>query len=75
MTVVPAEIPVTTPVVPTAAMPGLTLLHTPPAVASVSATTAPGHTTGSPVMIFTAGIGMTVTTLVAALVPQLLLTV
>ena len=72
---VPADIPVAIPVEPTVAIPVDTLLQTPPAVASVSVAVVPGHITGNPIIVPAAGSGLTVTTTVAAAVPQLLLTV
>ena len=77
MVVVPLATPVTTPVTLMVAMPGLTLLHTPPAspVASARVMFAVGHTTSPPVIAPAFGSGFTVTAAVAAAVPQLLVTV
>jgi len=58
MLAVPADTPVTIPVEPTVALPGLLLLHAPPAVASVRLTVEPTHTGAAPVI---AVIGLTVT--------------
>jgi len=61
---VPADAPVTTPVVEfTLAMPEALLLQVPPAVASVSVIVAPTHTADGPVMA--AGAGVIVMVLVA----------
>ncbi len=60
---VPAEIPVTTPVVlPTVATPGALLVHVPPGVASVNVIVEPTHTADGPAI--TAGNAFTVITLV-----------
>jgi len=60
---VPADSPVTTPVVPPiSAMPVALLLHVPGALASVSGVVAPAHTSSVPVI--SAGNGLTVTTAV-----------
>lgn len=58
-------------------MPGLTLLHTPPIspVGSPSVIVAAGQTTKPPVIAPALGKGFTVTTAVAAAVPQLFVTV
>ena len=61
---VPAETPVTTPVVePTLALVASLLLHNPPVVASANPIVDPVHTAGAPVMA--AGLGLTVTGIVA----------
>lgn len=72
---VPAVTPVTIPDVPTAATPGDTELHTPPPAASASGVVAEGHTVKVPVIAPALGERFTVTTAVAAAVPQLLVTV
>ncbi len=74
---VPVATPVTTPDVLIVATPVLTLLHTPPRspVGSASAMVAVGQTTSPPVIAPALGAGFTVTTTVAATVPQLLVTV
>jgi hypothetical protein len=63
------------PEVPTVATPVAVLLHTPPGAISVSVVVAPGQTETVPVIIPATGSGFTVTTRVAASVPQLLVTV
>ena len=70
----PVATPVTRPVALTVALAGLTLLHIPPPAASVSAVVAAGQTDRTPVMLPALGAGFTVTTTVAAAVPQLLVT-
>ena len=72
---VPDAIPVTTPVALTVATPVDTELHTPPVAASVRLMVDVAHTVSRPVMIPADGDGFTVTTAVAATVPQLLVTV
>ena len=54
---------------------GVTLLHVPPAAASVNAVFAPAQTRAVPVIVPGLGDGLTVTTLDAASVPQLLVIV
>ena len=64
----PAKTPVTMPVKdPTVAISGLLLLHTPPAVGSVSNIVEPTHTVDGPEII--PGYGLTVIVLVATQVP------
>jgi hypothetical protein len=72
---VPAVTPVTTPVALTLATPVDTELHTPPPAASVRFVVVVGQTVRPPVIVPAFGAGFTVTTLVAATVPQLLVTV
>ncbi len=72
---VPGAIPVTTPVALTVATPVLTLLHTPPIVPSVRLVVVVGHSVNVPVIVPALGVALTVTTAVAATVPQLLVTV
>ena len=73
---VPLVKPVTTPVALTVATPVDTELHTPaPPVALLSAVVVAGHMFSDPVIVPATGIGNTVTTTVAAAVPQLLVTV
>ena len=67
---VPAATPVTIPVAPTVAIPGDTELHMPPVAASVRFVVAVGQTMSVPVMVPATGNGFTVTTAVAAAVPQ-----
>ena len=67
--------PVTIPVALTVATPVETELHTPPATASVRLVVVVGHITSAPVMRPAFGAGFTVTTAVAAAVPQLFVTV
>lgn len=58
------------------AIPGDTELHTPPtAVGSLKSVVVVGHTTSVPEILPAAGDGFTVTTLVVAIVPQLLVVV
>ena len=72
---VPAATPVTTPVALTVAMPGDTELQVPPVVASVKFVVVKGQATNTPVIVPAFGEALTVTTAVAATVPQLLVTV
>ena len=67
--------PVTTPVPLMLAKPPLTLLHVPPPAASVRFVVPVGHTDSIPVIVPANGNGFTVTTAVAAAVPQLFVTV
>ena len=73
---VPLVRPVTTPVALTVATPVDTELHTPTglAVASLSVVVVAGHIFSDPVMVPATGSGFTVTTTVAAAVPQLFVT-
>ena len=75
MMAVPAVTPVTTPVLLTVATAVLPLVQMPPEVASVRVVTAPTHTAGVPVMVPATAAGLMVMALVAAAVPQLLVTV
>ena len=75
MVVVPEVIPFTTPEVPTVATTVLVLLHTPPVAVSVNAVDEPAHTVAVPVIVPAPGAGLTVTLIVAATVPQPLVTV
>ena len=75
MIVVPAATPVTTPVASTLPTVGAELLHTPPDAALVSAVVEPAQTVPVPVIVPATGDGFTVTTAVAATVPQLFVTV
>ena len=59
----PAFVEETSPVVPTVAIDGMLLLHTPPGLASDSAVAWPWHIVPAPVIA--AGTGYTVTTAVA----------
>jgi len=72
---VPGAIPVTTPVALTVATPVLTLLQTPPIVPSVKLVVVVGQTVNVPVIVPAFGVALTVTTAVAAAMPQLLVTV
>ena len=74
MVVVPAMSPVTVPEGSTVAVEELVLLHTPPFVISLNGIVAPpSHTVAAPVIAAgVVGNGFTVTTLVAARLPQLL---
>ena len=67
--------PATLPEASTVPTDEVTLLHAPPAAASVKAVCAPAQTTGVPVIVPAFGSGLTVTICVAAAVPQLLVTV
>ena len=67
--------PVTTPVALTVATPVDTELHRPPAVASLRLVVVAGQITSPPLIVAADGAGLTVTTAVAAAVPQLLVTV
>ena len=72
----PEDTPVTIPVLPTVAIVVLLLLHTPPGVASLSVVVYPGVTDEIPVMdAGVAGKPLTVTTVVAEVLPQALVTV
>ena len=75
MVAVPADTPVTVPVVPTVATVVAVLLHAPPVVASLNPVVEPAQTVAVPVMVPADGNGLTVTTLVAAAIPQPLVTV
>ena len=75
MVVLPDEMPVTIPDASTVPTEEVTLLHAPPMAASVKAVFAPAQTTAIPVTVPALGDVLTVTTCVAAAVPQLLLTV
>ena len=68
---VPDVRPFTTPVVPTVATTVFVLLHTPPVVTSVNVVDEPAITVAVPLIVPAAGKGLTVTTWVAAAVPQL----
>ena len=72
---VPLVIPVTTPVPLTNAMAGETELQAPPPTASLRVVLVVGHTTRPPVILPAFGKALTVTTTVAATVPQLFVTV
>ena len=71
---VPADTPPTVPPL-TVATPVLVLLHMPPVAPSLNAVVEPAHTVAVPVMVPATGNGLTVTTCVAATVPQPLVTV
>ena len=73
--VVPEVRPLTTPEVPTVATMVLVLLHAPPVAASANAVDKPAHTVAVPVIVPAPGAGLTVTTIVAATVPQLFVAV
>lgn len=68
----PVTIPVAGSIV---AVRGVTELQTPPAAASLKVMVEPWQTVTGPVIVPASGVALTVTTLVAAAVPQLLLTV
>jgi hypothetical protein len=61
----PADTPVTIPDVPTVAIAGAELLHTPLAVILLKVVVASSHTDNVPVIAATVGLGFTVTTTVA----------
>ena len=71
---VPAVTPVTTPLASTVAVAGALVLQTPPLVASAIFITAPAHALVPPVIIPTLGAALTLITLVATALPQLLVT-
>ena len=71
----PADIPINKPVLVTVATAALLLLHTPPETDSVSALVAPTHIVVVPVIAPALADGLTVSTCVAATVPQLFVTV
>ena len=73
--VLPEEMPLTLPAASTVPTEDVTLLHAPPAAALVKAVLAPAQTTGVPVMVPALGNVLTVTTRIAAAVPQLLVAV
>ena len=76
MVVVPTAIPVTIPDdEPIVAIDGDIDVHTPLPAPSLSVVEADGHTDGVPLILPAFGSGFTVTTTVAAAVPQLLVTV
>ena len=62
--------PVTVPVLPTVATAVLLLAHVPPITVLLSAVVLPVHTVAVPLSVPADGAALTVTTLVAALVPQ-----
>jgi hypothetical protein len=65
--VVPALRPETKPPEDTEAMPGVLLLHVPPPTVSANPVVKPTHTVRIPVIVV--GLGLTVNTIVALLVP------
>ena len=68
--------PVTIPEVPTVPIPGFVLVHVPPGTASLRDVTADVHTVSVPdIADGTAGSELTVTTFVAAILPQLFVSV
>ena len=76
MVVVPTATPVTIPDdEPIVAMEGVTEVHTPPPAPLLRVVVAEGHTDRVPLILPALGNGFTVTTTVAAAVPQLLVTV
>ena len=75
MVAVPAATPVTMPVLPTVATVVAVLLHAPPVVASLNPVVDPAQTIAVSVIVPADGSGLTVTTLIAAAVPQPLVTV
>ena len=75
MVLFPVATPDTCPEASTVATPGVLLVHVPPAEASLNVVIEPTQTVPIPVMLPALGNGLTVTKLVAAAVPQLLVTV
>jgi hypothetical protein len=75
MVVVPSVTPVTSPDELIVAFAGVEEVHTPPLTVLVSNVVVAGHNVVVPLMIPALGNGLTVTTFVAATVPQLLVTV
>jgi hypothetical protein len=73
--VVPDATPVTTPVASIVATAVVVLPHTPPDAASLSGVVVSSQTDVVPVIVPATGNGSTVTTVVAAAVPQLFVTV
>jgi hypothetical protein len=70
MVVVPAAIPVTTPVTETVPTAGVLLLHVPDGLISVNVVVLPAHTAEAPLMA--AGEPLTVTTIVAGVVQEVI---
>ncbi len=58
----------------TVAIPGDALVQPPPVTEELNEVVAPGHTVATPVIVPGSGVVFTVTTFVATLVPQLLVT-
>jgi hypothetical protein len=71
---VPVDTPPTVPPI-AVAMPVLALLHTPPVAPSVNEVVDPAHTIAVPVIVPADDVPLTVTTWVAAVVPQVFVTV
>jgi len=67
--------PVTTPVLPTVAMPVEPEVQTPPPIASLSVVVAPAQTVAVPVIVPALADELTVTTVVALALPQPFVTV
>lgn len=73
---VPGATPVTIPVnEPMVAIAVFTELHNPPPAASLKVVVVPGQAVNIPVMVPASGVALTVTTMVAAAIPQLLFTI
>ena len=72
---VPDATPLTSPLLFTVAAAVLVLLHMPPVVPSLNDVVEPTHTVAVPLIVPATGNGLTVTTCVAATVPQVLVTV
>jgi hypothetical protein len=70
----PAATPVTSPVVLTVAVAGVTLDQVPPLVASVNVVVAPTHTVAAPLIAAIVGTSSIVTLAVTSVVPQVLVT-
>ena len=70
MVVVPADRPLTMPVLLTVAIPVETLLHTPPVIASVNDVVALTHTFEMPLTVPAIGNGLMLTVAVAVAIPQ-----
>ena len=75
MVTVPAATPVTMPVDPTVATDVVPEVHTPPPVPSLNVVVAPVQTVAVPVIVPALVVALTVTTVSAFILPQLLVTV
>ena len=75
MVVLPAEIPVTTPVLLIPATGAILLLHTPVAAESDKAVSEPTHNDNAPAIAPASGRGLTISECAAVSLPQLLVTV
>ena len=75
MVVVPGATPVTTPDGLTVPKAGSVLLQVPPVAPSVNVVVAPGHVAVVPAMLPASGDGFMVAMVIAAVAPQLLVTI